>query len=176
MLYATAYVATGVPGIVEMLPAKAALLRMLSYPFVIGMAFHVLEDRVRLSWLGVGALALLAAALRQTPLFEPAFVAAIAYGTFVLAYLPGGAARRYNAVGDYSYGMYVYAFPVQQAAVALWGPMSPSANIAVAFPVTLLFAIASWYLVEKPALDRRHVLARALGACRREEPVALAHK
>lgn len=168
LLYAGAYVVTGLPGVAEHLPLKVAPLRLLSYPFVIGMALYVWRDRVRLSWLLAAGLAVLAAVLRPTPLFEPVFVAAICYATFVLAYVPGGVLRHYNRLGDYSYGMYVYAFPVQQAAIALAGPMSPAMNMAIAFPITLLFAILSWYAVEKPSLDRRHELARWLGFWRRE--------
>lgn len=163
LLYAGAYLVTGLPGVVEHLHPKAAPLRLLSYPFFIGMALYVWRDRVWLSWLLAAGLAALAAALRATPLFEAVFVAAIAYATFVMAYLPGGSVRQYNRLGDYSYGMYVYAFPVQQAAIAVAGPMSPAINIAISFPVTVLFAILSWYWVEKPSLDRRHVLARRLG-------------
>lgn len=175
LLYAVAYVVTGLPGIAEHLPDKAAPLRLLSYPFVIGMALYVWRDRVRLSWPIAAGLGILAAVLRPTVLFEPVFVAAIAYATFVLAYLPGGVLRHYNRLGDYSYGMYVYAFPLQQAAIALAGPMSPAMNIAIAFPITLLFAVLSWTWVEKPTLDRRHVLAGWLGFWRRDgraEPVA----
>ena len=31
------------------------------------------------------------------------------------AYLFGGPVRAYNRLGDYSYGVYIYAFPIQQA-------------------------------------------------------------
>lgn len=174
--YLALYVVSGLPGLAESLPYSAAQLRMLSFPFAIGTALYVWRDRIRLSWAGVAALALLAAVLRGTPLFEPVFVAAIAYATFVLAYVPGSMLRRYNDLGDYSYGMYVYAFPVQQAAIAVVGPMSPAANIAIAFPITLALAIASWYLVEKPALDRRHLVAAALGSWRRDRHGAAARR
>lgn len=167
LVYAGAYVATGLPVVAELLHAQIAPLRLLSYPFVLGMALYVWRDRVRLSWLLAAGLAGLAAALRSTPLFEPVFVAAITYATFVIAYVPGGMLRHYNRLGDYSYGMYVYAFPVQQAAIAVAGPMSPAMNMAIAFPVTLLFAILSWYCIEKPSLGRRHLLARWLGFWRR---------
>ena len=175
LLYAAAYAATGFPGVAEMVPSRFADLRALSYPFVLGMALYVWRERVRLSWVIAAVLAVLAVVLRVTPLFESVFVAAVAYATFVIAYVPGGAVRHYNRLGDYSYGMYVYAFPVQQAAIALAGPMSPLTNIAIAFPITLLFAIASWYAVEKPALDRRHRLARWLGGWRKQpaEPGAV---
>lgn len=168
LLYAAAYAAAALPGVSELVPSRLADLRALSYPFVLGMAFYMWRERVRLSWVIAVALALLVAVLRSTPLFEPVFVAAVAYATFVVAYVPGGAIRHYNRLGDYSYGMYVYAFPVQQAAIAVAGPMSPLTNIAIAFPITLLFAVASWYAVEKPALDRRHRLAGWLGRWRRQ--------
>jgi peptidoglycan/LPS O-acetylase OafA/YrhL len=44
---------------------------------------------------------------------------------FYLAYVPSGWIRKYNRVGDYSYGIYIYAFPVQQSVAALI-PMSRS--------------------------------------------------
>lgn len=168
LLYAGAYIASGLPGITEFLHPKITLLRMLSYPFVVGMVFYVWRDRIVLRWGVAAVLAAAAALLRFTPLFEPAFLAAISYLTFVVAYLPGGVIRKYNRLGDYSYGMYVYAFPIQQAAVAVAGPMSPLTNILIAFPLTLACAIASWILVEKPSLNRRHLLARMLGFWRRD--------
>ena len=173
LLYFAAYFATAFAPLSALLVWKLPALRLLSYPFVIGMMLYVWRDHVRLSWLVALALAVLATVLHGTELFQPLFVLAIAYTTFVLAYRPGGILRRYNELGDYSYGMYVYAFPAQQAAIALAGPMSPAMNMAIAFPVTLLFAIASWYLVEKPSLDRRHRFASALGRLRRQPQVRL---
>lgn len=172
-LYLVVFAASALPGISDHVPARLEHLRLLSFPFAIGTAFYVWRSRVVLSWLLAAILAVAATLLRQTALFEPAFILAIAYGTFVLAYRVGGPIRHFNRVGDYSYGMYVYAFPVQQAAVAIAGPMSPIENMVLAFPVTLLLAIASWYLVEKPALARRHDLARLLGFWRRNPEVAL---
>ena len=172
-LYFAAYFATAFAPLSGLLVWKLAALRLLSYPFVIGMMLYVWRDHVRLSWLIALALAAAAAFAHDTALFQPLFVLAIAYTTFVLAYRPGGIFRHYNNLGDYSYGMYVYAFPVQQAAIALAGPISPAMNMAIAFPVTLLFAVASWYIVEKPSLDRRHRLAGTIGRFRRPAPPEL---
>lgn len=158
-LYFAAFIASGLPPLAEAVPERVAALRLLSFPFVVGMVFYVWRDRIALSWLAAAVLGGLAWLTRGTPAYEPLFLVFIAYATFVLAYRPGGLLHRYNRLGDYSYGMYVYAFPVQQAAVALAGPMSPLENIAWALPVTLLLAVASWYLVENPMLGRRHRLA-----------------
>ncbi len=48
---------------------------------------------------------------------------------------------------DLSYGLYIYAFPLQQV-LAAHGMLSLWLSIAVTLP----FAAASWFLVEKPAL------------------------
>lgn len=55
---------------------------------------------------------------------------ALAYLVLVLAYLPGGALRQFNRLGDYSYGVYIYAFPVQQAVTALSPQIGLPAHIA----------------------------------------------
>ena len=131
---------------------RIILLRDLSLPFVLGMAAWVWRDRLPLSIWGFGSLTLLAAALRDTALAYPALVAALFYGTFWLAYLPGGALRAYNRLGDYSYGMYIYAFPLQGLVVWLWHPATPLIHIALALPLTLVAAVLSWHLIERPAL------------------------
>ena len=54
--------------------------------------------------------------------------------------------------GDYSYGLYLYGFPIQQL-VAQWQPeLEPLQSLLLSFPLTLAFAIASWHWVEKPML------------------------
>ncbi|THD63258.1 acyltransferase [Phenylobacterium sp.] len=57
--------------------------------------------------------------------------------------------------GDYSYGVYLYGFPVQQTVIELTGIHIAWANFALTFiPVTLL-AMFSWHVVEKPTLKLR---------------------
>lgn len=60
--------------------------------------------------------------------------------------------RQVNGVGDYSYGIYIYAFPVQQTVAALMPGISVSAMMVLASIATGTLAIASWHLVEKKAL------------------------
>ncbi len=63
---------------------------------------------------------------------------------------------RLVASGDYSYGIYLYAFPFQQLYVWLAQPnANPLANIVFASIACALFAAASWHLVEKPFLKLR---------------------
>lgn len=57
--------------------------------------------------------------------------------------------------GDYSYGMYLYGFPIQQGIVAATGIQSPLFLFALTLGPVLLLAMASWHLIEKPTLRLR---------------------
>ena len=61
--------------------------------------------------------------------------------------------RLYNRLGDYSYGIYLNAFPLQGLAVWLFRPMDPWTNIALALPLTIVPSVLSWHLVKRPALE-----------------------
>ena len=82
-------------------------------------------------------------------------------GTLVLAVLlvvcaqrvPWGAAVT-DRLGDLSYGLYIFAFPVQQIVAEFGGrrDWSFSTHLGVSFVVTSLLAYLSWHLLEKWAL------------------------
>jgi peptidoglycan/LPS O-acetylase OafA/YrhL len=54
--------------------------------------------------------------------------------------------------GDFSYGIYIYAFPVQQALVHFGLARNVFLNLFYLTAITFVFAVLSWILVEKPAL------------------------
>jgi peptidoglycan/LPS O-acetylase OafA/YrhL len=54
--------------------------------------------------------------------------------------------------GDYSYGVYIYAFPIQQTLVFLNPRISVERLILLSTLITLVCAVISWHLVERPAL------------------------
>ncbi len=63
--------------------------------------------------------------------------------------------------GDYSYGMYLYSCPIQQAVEQFTGhPKSYLVNVGYSLPIIVAVALFSWWCVEKPFLKvRRFVLA-----------------
>ena len=65
---------------------------------------------------------------------------------------PSGRLREFNRLGDYSYGLYVYAFPIQQVIASFMKGIQPQSLFGVSFFITLAFAVLSWHLVEKPML------------------------
>ena len=79
------------------------------------------------------------------------FYAAELAFTFWFAYrLPW---HGFNRAGDYSYGMYLWGFPIQQMVAHHLPDISPIANAAISVPVAVIFGALSWYLIEKPALS-----------------------
>jgi peptidoglycan/LPS O-acetylase OafA/YrhL len=63
---------------------------------------------------------------------------------------------------DYSYGLYIYAFPIQQTIVYFSrNQISPVDLFLIAYPLTLLLAIISWTCIEKKALEFKNVCFRA---------------
>jgi peptidoglycan/LPS O-acetylase OafA/YrhL len=131
---------------------------VLFLPFALGAGAYVYRRFVPVSFPLAAALVGLAVLTRSTPLYPITYAVALAYAAlwFGFARLPG--LRAYNRLGDFSYGVYVYAFPIQQAVVALFGVADPVLLALVSFPPVLLMAILSWHLVESPALAHRHVL------------------
>jgi peptidoglycan/LPS O-acetylase OafA/YrhL len=62
----------------------------------------------------------------------------------------------FYSTGDYSYGIYLYGFPLQQAITALFpGVTSPWAHFAISLPVVTAVAWFSWHVIEKPILGLR---------------------
>ena len=58
--------------------------------------------------------------------------------------------------GDYSYGIYLYGMPVQQAMAAMFPTVtSPLGQLALALPAIIIFAAFSWHMIEKPILGLR---------------------
>ncbi len=53
---------------------------------------------------------------------------------------------------DYSYGIFLYGFPAQQAVMAVWPSLSPLALCVASTALVLPFALGSWHLIERPLL------------------------
>jgi peptidoglycan/LPS O-acetylase OafA/YrhL len=121
--------------------------RALSMVFMAGALLAHWREQVRVSHAGMAALALACLLARTTPAFFPLAVATIAYASYWCAYaLP---ALRWPRHIDYSYGLFLYGFPVQQSLLALWPGLGPLQLFALATPLALALAALSWHLLEQ---------------------------
>lgn len=162
--------ATGLP-LPAAITGRIDAFALLTFPFMLGTCAYVWREALPLSGWIAALLWVPAALLAPGTAMETAITLSLVYTTFWLGFVPKGALLAYNRLGDYSYGVYIYAFPVQQAIAHLVPGVSPLANMALAMPVTLVLAILSWHLVESRALAAVNPLADAL-ARGRERGVA----
>jgi peptidoglycan/LPS O-acetylase OafA/YrhL len=76
----------------------------------------------------------------------------LSYLIMFLAFIKNNHVQYFAKYGDFSYGLYIWAFPVQQMLVLRFKDMDSYSNFFIATGVTLILAILSWHLVEKKAL------------------------
>jgi peptidoglycan/LPS O-acetylase OafA/YrhL len=143
----------------------ASLFLRLFFMFFTGAAFFVLRKHIRIDrWVLLPLIAGLAVtAAGNKDAFFVVYVVSIAYVLFYAAYVPAGFIRQYNRVGDYSYGIYIYAFPIQQTIAALIPGVSVSGMLVISAAATVLMATLSWHLLERRALALKARFVRPVG-------------
>ncbi len=121
--------------------------------FGIGASLYLARDRIRLSpWVFLGMIVVIGLSSVNRTLFNTAFYLFLGYILLYLAYVPGGWLLNFNKLGDYSYGLYIFAYPIQQSIVH-WFPSTGTMGLFVSsFLVTGFFATLSWHFVESRAL------------------------
>lgn len=145
----------------DLLPALTHL-RPLALSFFAGVLLFLFRERVFLSWPLAIATIMLTAVADAGPWRELAAQLTAAYVTLVVAILAPAAWKAFSSkMPDYSFGMYIYAFAVQQALIASGVATTPVANMVGTLLLTLPLAALSWHLVEKPALALKGRKARA---------------
>lgn len=122
--------------------------------FLAGACLHQWRDlwqaRPVRAGIAVGALAVLAYALGHEYI---AIVIALPYAVVAFGSASTPVLRHAGRHGDWSYGLYIYSFPVQQTVVWCSGNTLGLLEGGVIAPaISLLLAAASWRWVERPAL------------------------
>lgn len=129
----------------------------LFFMFFLGASFYILRDRIILSsWIFAGLIITLLFAVVNKEIFYVIYLFSIAYILFYLAYIPAGLIRQYNKLGDYSYGVYIYAYPTQQSIAAVMPGVSALNMILISSLLTITLAFISWHLLEKRALSYKN--------------------
>lgn len=124
--------------------------RMLPY-FMSGMLLYLYRDRIPFGGaLALAALMVLISAARLPYGIAVALPTAGTYLLLWLAFQPMVSLPNWARYGDFSYGLYLYGFPIQQLLVmAFKGRVGPWTVTALALPLTMIAAALSWHLVEK---------------------------
>ncbi len=129
---------------------------LIVYYFFAGVFFFHWRDRIPFSTLGTVAAGLIAFALIyvKAPLvFVPFFLTYFTIGLGVCSF----PALPILARNDFSYGIYLYGFPISQAVNQVIGRSGLSQPVlrGVALLITVAFAVISWNFLERHALAQK---------------------
>jgi len=129
--------------------------------FLLGMLLYVFRDYIFLSWMPVAGLAVLYMMTRYSTIATAFFYATFTYGILWLA--SAEFLRKLAPRHDYSYGIYLYGFVVQQMVASFSPAMNNYLAFAISVPITVILAALSWHLVERPCLAsfRRSTIPKA---------------
>jgi peptidoglycan/LPS O-acetylase OafA/YrhL len=119
--------------------------------FYLGVVFYVYRDHITLTpKAGLASVALFIAML-ALKLDVIAMLLVFPYAFFWLGY---GTKRKFSSFaqhGEFSYGIYLWGWPIQQMLVLAWpGSMSPLANALIACALAILGGIANYWIVDVP--------------------------
>jgi len=78
------------------------------------------------------------------------FPLALGYTLLTFGFHPAAIVKSFHKLGDYSYGLYIYAFPIQQLTISY--THQSLTLLAASYPSSLLAAVISWHYIEKPCL------------------------
>jgi peptidoglycan/LPS O-acetylase OafA/YrhL len=156
-------------------PLAGAYGRFL-YLFFAGALAYTLRDRIALrTSVAIGLVCAIFATVAGTHLRfvrQTVLLTALPYLLLWLGLVPGGPIRLWNRLGDYSYGMYIYACPVQLALFSIGAAATGVENFLMTMLLTLPIAITSWHALEKRALRIRPPSFLAYALARRAPAAA----
>jgi len=126
--------------------------------FFSGGCLYLYRDMIRMDGrIAFVLFCLLAVAMFSWRGAEPALTTAGSYALIYLATKRSAFLSRFNLLPDISYGIYLYAWPVQKLLIWYVPGISPWALAVAAGFISMLLGYASWRLVEKPMLKFKDV-------------------
>jgi len=124
--------------------------------FFCGASFYLFRERVSMSKaIAAACIAALVAAAVLTSnhlLHRLVLGAVLPFLTLWFGFVPSGPIRRFNELGDYSYGVYILACPVQFFLADRFEGLSPWGLFALSMVIVLPLAIISWHYLESRVL------------------------
>ena len=136
-------------------------VRYFALYFGMGTLVCLLKDYIPVvRWVTLPLLALFLASVGM-PWAELTCAVFLAYATIVAATFSFGSLRAWCNRHDVSFGVYIYAAPIQQALLLAFPGFGPLTLSAMALAISALFARLSWDYIEKPAMALRPLVSGA---------------
>ncbi len=127
--------------------------------FFLGSALYLYRKILPWNWKIALALLSLSLISARTEWWFLVHVLTLPYLTIYLAHLKIPRLSRFGRYGDFSYGIYIFSFPVQQLLVHWLDPkLSLPMFMAISLAASIAIAALSWHLIESPALRLKRFL------------------
>lgn len=121
--------------------------------FLAGSLFFKFRNHMHYNLTGLLICIVTGIAIRNSVVHQQFFILVITYIILSLAFSEKLQFYKVAKYGDFSYGLYLYAFPVQQLIVYLFpGTLNLLVMMLISILATLPLAYFSWHVIEKPAL------------------------
>jgi peptidoglycan/LPS O-acetylase OafA/YrhL len=120
--------------------------------FLIGALAFINRQTLKLHGSGVLILFFLVLMNYKNSLYNAIFAIWFSYLTLYIAFHPRLHLPDLASRGDFSYGLYLYAFPMTQVSIATLGSDNPWLILATTFLSSMMAAVFSWFVVESPCL------------------------
>lgn len=137
-------------------------LRYFTLYFGMGTLAYLVRERLVITWVGLVPLFALFVACLGTRFGELATALFLGYAVVVFANMRFGPLRGFTNRLDLSFGVYIYAGPIQQAMLDVAPTMHPLAIAVLAALIVVPLALLSWVLIEHPSLQLRRTLRQRL--------------
>jgi peptidoglycan/LPS O-acetylase OafA/YrhL len=136
-------------------PVRGSALVMV---FLAGVTLYALREKVILNfWLFIAAIGVTVVGF-SVPLGEYFISYPVAYMTVYLGF-QNPRANFLHKLGDLSYGIYLYGFPLQQVVASVSWARHWYISFPLSLALSIIVAAISWNVVEKPALTLKRHLA-----------------
>ncbi|RRN01639.1 acyltransferase [Bibersteinia trehalosi] len=123
------------------------------YYFMTGVNLYLYRDKIIISKRWLMALSILFLFLSFWGGLKYILLLTLPYFFVVLGSLVK--TNIFSRKGDFSYGMYIYAFPIQQVLINFLVNISPLQLTMYSLILTVILSIFSWFFIEKPFLKMK---------------------
>lgn len=127
--------------------------------YVAGMAIWAVSDRIPVTWwLALPSAVIVGLVFFADPVIQ--WPVAALPAAYLMLWAGSVLPVRLGSTHDISYGIYIYAFPIQQLLAVLGAPemLGFWGYACAALALTVPIAMLSWFLVERPAVRLRRLV------------------
>lgn len=122
--------------------------------FIVGMEYYIFRENIKIDIFKIAAATFIGGILFKYGLDDLCIILIFPYLISAFAFWKKQLPKYFAVLGEYSYGIYLVAFPVQQILASYLPQMNVSQNTVIALMMSLVVAIPLHHLIEVPCYKK----------------------